>query len=149
MEVLMVQSKIKAEGVADVQAAVKKVLVALDAAQPEGLRYASCLVPDGETFVAHLQIDDGVEKPTPGSPRIQGDVGDRRALACRAPRRSTADGHRLLPVLLRTTATHVPVRGPFEVSQMGAVSCLMDVVDPSDEGVSDESVCGGCDWSDR
>ena len=102
-------------------------------------------------------------KPTPGSPRIQGDVGDRRALACRAPRRSTADGHRLLSVVLRTTAerraltvtdrkrtaTHVPVRGPFEVSQPEVLSCLMDVVDPSDEGVSDESVCGRCDWSDR
>ena len=63
MELLMVQSKIKAEGVADVRAAVEKMLVALDVAQPEGLRYASYLLPDGETLVALVQLDDGVENP--------------------------------------------------------------------------------------
>lgn len=71
MEVLMVQSKIKAESVTDVEAAVNKVLVALDAAQPEGLRYASFLAPDGETFVALLQVADGVENPLPGLPEYQ------------------------------------------------------------------------------
>jgi hypothetical protein len=63
MQVLMVQSKIKAEGVSDVEAAVRKVLGALDAAQPEGLRYASLLTSDGETFVALRQVDDGVTNP--------------------------------------------------------------------------------------
>ena len=68
MSVLMVQSKIKAERVADVQAAVKKMIVGLDAAQPEGTRYASLLLPDGETFVALLQVDDGVANPLPDLP---------------------------------------------------------------------------------
>jgi hypothetical protein len=63
MSVLMVQSKIKAESVANVEAAVKKVIVALDAAQPGGVRYASLLLPDGQTLVALLQVDDGVENP--------------------------------------------------------------------------------------
>jgi hypothetical protein len=63
MQVLMVQSKIKAEGVSDVEAAVRKVLAALDAAQPEGLRYASLLTSDGETLVAVRQVDDGVKNP--------------------------------------------------------------------------------------
>jgi hypothetical protein len=63
MSVRMIQSKIKPEGVADVEAAIDKVVVALDAAQPDGIRYASCLQPDGETFVALLQVDDGVENP--------------------------------------------------------------------------------------
>jgi hypothetical protein len=71
MSVLMVQSKINAEGVAEVEAAVKKMLVALDAAQPEGIRYASCLLPDGETFVALLQVDEGVDNPLPSLPEYQ------------------------------------------------------------------------------
>ena len=71
MSVLMVQSKINADSVADVQAGVEKVLVALDAAQPEGIRYASLLLPDGETFVALLQIDDGVEDALRGLPEYQ------------------------------------------------------------------------------
>ena len=71
MTVLMVQSKINADRVADVEAAVKKMLVALDAAQPEGTRYASLLLPEAETFVALLQVDDGVANPLPGLPEYQ------------------------------------------------------------------------------
>jgi hypothetical protein len=71
MTVHMVQSKINAESVTGVQAAAKKVFAAIDAAQPEGIRYASCLLPDGETFVAFLQLDDGVENPLPGFPEFR------------------------------------------------------------------------------
>jgi hypothetical protein len=80
MSVQMVQAKIKAEGLTDVQAAAKKMFAAIDAEQPEGIRYASCLLPDGETFVALLQVDEGVEKPlpaltmTPGSWTPRGSV---------------------------------------------------------------------------
>jgi hypothetical protein len=66
MNVQMVQAKIKAESVAGVQAAATRVFAALDAAQPEGIRYGSFLLPDGETFVALVQLDDGVENPLPG-----------------------------------------------------------------------------------
>ena len=45
--------------------------MALDAAQPEGLRCASWLLPDGETFVALLQIDDGVENPLQDLPEYK------------------------------------------------------------------------------
>jgi hypothetical protein len=71
MSVQMAQAKIKAERVTDVQAAAKKMFAAIDAAQPEGIRYASCLLPDGETFVALLQVDDGVENPIPGLPEFR------------------------------------------------------------------------------
>lgn len=71
MSVQMVQSKIKRESVSDVQAATKKVFAAIDAAQPEGIRYASCLLPDGETFVALLQLDDGAESPLPEFPEFR------------------------------------------------------------------------------
>lgn len=67
----MVQSKIKAEGVADVEAGMKKVFAALNAAQPEGIRYSTLLQPDGETLVALLQIDDGVEDALRALPEYQ------------------------------------------------------------------------------
>lgn len=103
MSVLMVQSKIKAETVADVQAGINTVLAALDVAQSEGIRQVSSVLPDGETlsrccrsttaWKIHSQLS-GV----PGGP------GNRRGLTCRAPQRSTADGHRLLPAVLRARA---------------------------------------------
>jgi hypothetical protein len=71
MSVHMVHAKIKAESVTDVQAAAKKMFAAINAAQPEGIQYASCLLPDGETFVALLRVDDGVENPLPGFPEFR------------------------------------------------------------------------------
>ncbi len=71
MSVLMVQSKFKPESVAHIQAAVDKVIAALDSAQPEAIRYASLLQPDGETMVALLQVDDGVENPLSSLPEYQ------------------------------------------------------------------------------
>jgi hypothetical protein len=79
MSVLMAQAKIKAEGVADVEAATKKMFAAIDAAQPEGIRYASVLLPDGETFVALLQVDDGVETGLPEFRELQERVEGSRA----------------------------------------------------------------------
>jgi hypothetical protein len=67
-QAMMVQSTITQERVDAVQAATEKMLAALDAEQPEGMRYASCLLPDGETFIALLQLDEGVENPLPGFP---------------------------------------------------------------------------------
>jgi hypothetical protein len=71
MSVQMAQAKIKAEGVTNVQAAAKKMFAALNDAWPEGIRYAWCLLPDGETFVALVQVDDGVENPLPGLPEFR------------------------------------------------------------------------------
>ena len=71
MTVQMVEAKIKRESVTDVEAAAKKMFAAIAEAQPEGIRYASCLLPDGETFVALVQVDDGVENPLPRFPEFQ------------------------------------------------------------------------------
>jgi hypothetical protein len=71
MNVQMVQARINRESVTDVEAAAKKMFAAIDEAQPEGIRYASSLLPDGETFVALLQIDDGAENPLPGLPEFR------------------------------------------------------------------------------
>ena len=79
MTVIMIQSKLKAESVADVQAAITKMLIALDAAQLEGVRYASLLLPDGQTLVALLQVDDGKRKSAHRSAGVPGAPGNRRA----------------------------------------------------------------------
>ncbi len=71
MTVIMIQSKLKAESVADVQAAITKMLIAVDAAQLEGVRYASLLLPDGQTLVALLQVDDGRENPLTDLPEYR------------------------------------------------------------------------------
>ncbi len=68
MSVQMAQVKISAESVTDVQEATTKMFAAINAAEPEGIRYASLLLADGETFVAVVQVDDGVENPIPGFP---------------------------------------------------------------------------------
>ena len=66
MSVYMAQAKVRAERVTDVQAAANKMFAALNAAQPEGIRYAWSVLPDGETFIALAQLDDGVENPISG-----------------------------------------------------------------------------------
>jgi hypothetical protein len=132
----------KRESVTDVQAAAKTMFAAIDGAQPEGIRYASCLLPDGETFVALLQVDDGVENPLPGFAEFREFLEGRRSLACRAAQRSTADGHRLVPLVLRATAQS-PCADRHRAEAHGETRSR------DDEGAGDESVCGRCDRSDR
>jgi len=68
MSVHMVQAKVKPDSVAAVQAGAEKMFAAVNAAGPDGIRYASCLLPDGETFLAFLQLEDGVDNPLPAIP---------------------------------------------------------------------------------
>ena len=63
MNLVMVRSTIKEENVADAQAAIKKVIQALEQAQPADVRYASCLLSDGVTFVALLKLEDDGSHP--------------------------------------------------------------------------------------
>jgi hypothetical protein len=58
MNVLMVRAKLGEENVAEAKAAVEKVIQALEQAQPADVRYASCLLSDGVTFVALLKLED-------------------------------------------------------------------------------------------
>ncbi len=71
MTVQMAQAKIKTESLSDVEAATKKMFAAINAAQPQGIRYASVLLADGETVAAIVQVDDGVENPIPGLPEFR------------------------------------------------------------------------------
>jgi hypothetical protein len=67
----MVRSKVKAEHVAELEAAAKRLITALHQAQPNGIRYASCRLPDGVTYVAVLEVEDGVENPLPALPEYR------------------------------------------------------------------------------
>ena len=71
MNVLMVRAKIKEENVADARAAIEKVIQALEQAQPAGVRYTSCLLSDGVTFVALLELEDDGGHPLRGFPAYQ------------------------------------------------------------------------------
>lgn len=63
MNVLMVRAKIKEENVADAQAAVDKVIQALEQAQPAGVRYAASTLSDGVTLVALVELESDGSHP--------------------------------------------------------------------------------------
>jgi hypothetical protein len=59
----MVRAKVKAEQVAAIEAAGKRVYEALHREQVQGIRYTTCLLPDGVTYINLLELDDGVDNP--------------------------------------------------------------------------------------
>ena len=71
MSVLTVRAKLKEEHVADAEAAVKRMFAAIERERLEGIRYASVKLQDGVTFLALLELEDGVENPLPGLPEAQ------------------------------------------------------------------------------
>lgn len=71
MNVLMVRAKIKQEDVAAARAAIEKVIQALEQTRPAGVRYASCLLSDGVTCVALLELEDDGSHPLRGFPAYQ------------------------------------------------------------------------------
>src|ERR687896_1114485 len=89
MSVVIVRSQAKEESVADVAAAVERLFAAIRRAQPEGIRYAPLRLPDGVTYVALLQLDDGMENPgrAPGAPGASGGGSRAGAPSRRAPSR--------------------------------------------------------------
>ncbi len=60
MKVMMIRYKVKPEAVADNEAALKKVFAAIKREKPQGVRYTSCKQADGVSFVAIVQLADGV-----------------------------------------------------------------------------------------
>ena len=71
MSILMVRSKIKAANVAEVEAAARRVFAALQQKQPTGIRYTSCRLSDGVTYVAVLELNDGIDNPLPTLPAFR------------------------------------------------------------------------------
>jgi hypothetical protein len=58
MNVLMIRSRFNEEHVADAQAAIEKVVQALEETQLAGVRYASAKLSDGVTVVAFLEVEN-------------------------------------------------------------------------------------------
>lgn len=71
MTVLTVRATLKEEHVAEAEAAVRRMFAAIEREGLEGIRYASVRLEDGVTFLAMLEVDDGVENPLPGLPEAQ------------------------------------------------------------------------------
>ena len=71
MSVLMVRAKVKPEHVQELDVAAERMFAAIEKLAPEGIRYASGRLPDGVTYVALLQVNDGVENPLPALPEFQ------------------------------------------------------------------------------
>jgi hypothetical protein len=70
MSILMVTARVKPEHVADVEVAAQRMFTALHAKQPEGVRFASCKLADGETFVALLELELDGPNPLPAIPEF-------------------------------------------------------------------------------
>jgi hypothetical protein len=71
MSVLLIRAKVHEDKVAEAEAATRKMFAAVEQAQPEGIRYASTKLADGVTFVAIVEVADGVENPLPGLPEYR------------------------------------------------------------------------------
>ena|SRR6266545_1393725 len=71
MNVLMVRAKVRSESVGEVEAAVETMFAAIDQAQPQGVRYVSAKLPDGETFVIFLALEEGIDNPLPAVPEFR------------------------------------------------------------------------------
>lgn len=63
MSVMMIRPRLKADSVEAAEAAIKTMFAAIEQAKPEGVRYASCKLADGVTFVVLLALDDGIDNP--------------------------------------------------------------------------------------
>jgi hypothetical protein len=71
MNAMMLRAKVRAESVGDVDAAAKTMFAAIEQAQPAGVRYASCKLSDGVTFVVLLGLDEGIENPLATVPEFR------------------------------------------------------------------------------
>lgn len=63
MSVMMIRPKLKTDSVQAAEAAIKTMFAAIEEAKPEGVRYASCKLADGVTFMVLLALDEGTENP--------------------------------------------------------------------------------------
>ena len=68
MSVMIVRSKVKPGKGAEVEEAARKMFAAIEAEQPDGVRYASCKLTDGETFLAVLELRNAPENPLAAIP---------------------------------------------------------------------------------
>jgi hypothetical protein len=66
MRIITLRSKVKKESVKQVEGAIEKMITVIKQTSPAGIRFTSCKLPDGETFLALLELEEGVDNPLPG-----------------------------------------------------------------------------------
>jgi hypothetical protein len=66
MRIITLRSKVKKESLANFEVAIEKMISAIKQEGPEGIRFTSCKLPDSETFVALLELEEGADNPLPG-----------------------------------------------------------------------------------
>jgi hypothetical protein len=71
MSVLMVRSKVRADAASEIEAAARRMFEAIEQAKVAGIRYASCRTTEGLTYIALLEVRDGVENPLPSLPAFR------------------------------------------------------------------------------
>jgi hypothetical protein len=71
MNVMMIRPTVKTESVDELEVAVEKMFAAIEQAKPEGVRYASCKLADGVTFVVLLALDGGIDNPLLAVPEFR------------------------------------------------------------------------------
>jgi hypothetical protein len=71
MSVRMIRAKIKADKTADVEKSAIEMFTAIEAAQPQGVHYASCKLADGVTYVILLGLDNDENNPLGAVPAFR------------------------------------------------------------------------------
>jgi hypothetical protein len=68
MGLMMVRAKINVDSIDEIESAGRKLFSAIEREQLQGIRYASCRLPDGVTYLNLLQLEDGIQNPLPALP---------------------------------------------------------------------------------
>lgn len=71
MSLFTVRAKVRPDAVSQVEAAVATMFTAIEEAAPPNVRYTSCRLADGVTYLILLQVDDGTDNPLPAMPSFQ------------------------------------------------------------------------------
>jgi hypothetical protein len=71
MPVQVIQVKVRPDSVAEMEAGIRSLVGALKEQGPEGVRYAYGKLADGVTFLAVLELADGVDNPLLALPEAQ------------------------------------------------------------------------------
>ena len=69
--IITIQAPMKEEHADESEAAVRRMVAALEREQPEGVRYASLKLADGVTFLALVELEDAEHNPLFALPEYQ------------------------------------------------------------------------------
>ena len=71
MSVRMFRARIKPDKASEVEKAAQELFAAIDAAQPEGVRYTWTKLADGGTYVLMVNLDDDANNPLAALPAFR------------------------------------------------------------------------------